>query len=112
MREVKAFIRPTKAGEVYEALRAAGYCCMTFSECEGTGRYTDRDEAFPSLKFPFLHAPMVRLEIFCKDEDAARVVDIIRAHAATGRRGDGLICVLPVTQLYKVRSSAEGVEAL
>lgn len=112
MKEVKAFIRPSKANPVHEALRRAGFCCMTFSECEGTGKYTDQEEAFPSLKFPFLHAPMVRIEIYCKDEEAERVVQTIRAHAATGRRGDGLICVLPVTQLYKVRNSAEGVEAL
>lgn len=112
MKEVKAFIRPSKANSVYEALRAAGYCCMTFSECEGTGKYSDHTTAFPSLKFPFLHAPMVRMEIFCREEDVERIVGIIRAHAATGRSGDGIICVLPVDQVYKVRNEACGIEAL
>ncbi len=112
MKEVKVFIRPSRANAVYEALRAAGFCCMTFSDCEGTGKYSDPASAFPSLKFPFLHAPMVRMEIFCKEEDVEKIVGIIRAHAATGKPGDGIICVLPVDQVYKVRNELSGIEAL
>jgi nitrogen regulatory protein P-II 1 len=38
MKLIKAFIRHRKTEEVFNALVAAGFCCMTFVECEGTGR--------------------------------------------------------------------------
>ena len=112
MKEVKAFVRPSMAAEVYNSLKQNGYCCMSFSECEGTGKYTDPAENFPTLKFPFLHSPMVKMEIVCRNEDAAKVVEIIRRSGSTGRSGDGIIYICNVEEVFKVRNMEKGVNAL
>jgi nitrogen regulatory protein P-II 1 len=91
MKEIKAFIRPMKAMDVHKSLYAHGFCCMTLTECEGTGMYTDRDKDFPSLKFPFLHSKRVKIEIVCPEEEVEPIVEIIREHGRTGRSGDGII---------------------
>jgi nitrogen regulatory protein P-II 1 len=35
MNLIKTYIRHKKTVEVFKALIAAGFCCMTFVECEG-----------------------------------------------------------------------------
>jgi len=35
MKYIKAYIRHRKTEEEIKALIAAGFCCMTFVECEG-----------------------------------------------------------------------------
>jgi nitrogen regulatory protein P-II 1 len=110
MKEIKAFIRTIKAREVFVALKANGYCCMTFTECEGTGRFTDPKEDFPSLKFPFMHSKVVKIEIVCSDEHVEEIVEIIREHGQTGRSGDGIIYVMEVEEVYKVRNNVTGAK--
>lgn len=112
MKEVKAFVRPIKASDVHKNLKLNGYCCMTFSECEGTGVYTDPVENFPTLKFPFLHCPMVKIEIVCPDEEVSKVINIIQESGTTGRRGDGIIYICNVEEVFKVRNNVKGVSAL
>jgi nitrogen regulatory protein PII len=111
MKEIKAFIRPIKADEVYKALYAGGFCCMTLTECEGTGLYTDPDKDFPSLKFPFMHSKRVKIEIVCMEEEVPPIVEIIREHGKTGRPGDGIICVSGVEEVYRVKNNTKGMEA-
>lgn len=104
MKEVKAFVRPIKAREVCKALRENGYCCMTLTECEGTGMYTDPEKDFPTLKFPFMHSKVVKIEIVCADDDAPKIVKLIQENGKTGHRGDGIIYTIGVGEVYKVRN--------
>jgi nitrogen regulatory protein PII len=46
MKLIKAYIRHRKVGDIYNALKKAGFCCMTFVECEGD-RYCYKDETCP-----------------------------------------------------------------
>ncbi len=111
MKEIKAFVRHFKSAGVHKALKAAGYCCMTFSECEGTGQYTDPSEDFPSFRFPFMHSKVVKIEIVCQDADVEPIIRIIQEHGRTGRRGDGIIYTSDVVEVYKVRNQQTGAEA-
>lgn len=112
MKEIKAFIRPAKAIEVYKGLYAGGFCCMTLTDCEGTGMYTEPDRDFPSLQFPFMHSKRVKIEIICAENDVAPIVEIIREHARTGRCGDGIIYVMEVEDVYRVKNSETGMQAI
>lgn len=103
MKEIKAFIREEKLIEVVKHLKKDQFCCFTVFEGEGVGNYTDEDTQFPSLKFPFLHGKVIKIEIVCKKEDVDKVLDTIRAHAQTGKRGDGLIYVSHVEQKMRIR---------
>ena len=103
MKEIKAFIRPEKLNEVAKSLKKDQFCCFTVFEGEGVGDYSDEGKQFPSLKFPFLHNKIVKIEIVCNKEDVDKLIDTIRAHARTGERGDGLIYVSSVERQVRVR---------
>jgi nitrogen regulatory protein P-II 1 len=110
MKLIKAFIRRRKAEEVYSALNQAGYCCMTFVECEGTGQYSDHEKEHISEKYPFADAyKVIKLEILVADEHVRPVIELIRKNGRTGYRGDGMITVSPVEEVYKVRNDESGI---
>lgn len=110
MKLIKAYIRLRMLDKVYKALKAAGYCCMTIVECEGTGRYSDHEKEHISAKYPFADAyRVIKLEILISDEHVQKIIDIIRENGRTGYQGDGMIIVSPVDTVYKVRTDEEGI---
>jgi len=86
---------------------------MTFVDCEGTGQYSDQENDHISEKYPFVSAyRVIKLEIVARDEHIAELTRIIKKNGRTGYRGDGIIIVSPVDEVYKVRSDEVGVLAL
>ncbi|MFO7934044.1 MAG: P-II family nitrogen regulator [Bacteroidales bacterium] len=113
MKLIKAYIRRRKAEEVYKGLKDAGFCCMTFVECEGTGQYSDHEEKHVSEKYPFADAfRVIKLEILADDDHIREIIDIIKQNGRTGYRGDGMIIVSPVEEVYKVRTDETGILAI
>ena len=113
MKLIKAYIRHRKTEEVYNALKAEGFCCMTFVPCEGTGRYSDHEKEHISDKYPFADAYRVlKLEMLVASEHVGQVVQLIRGNGRTGYRGDGMIIVSPVDEVYKVRTDEQGIMAV
>ena len=113
MKLIKAYIRFRKLEEVYNALNRAGYCCMTFAECEGTGQYSDHQKEHISDKYPFAEAyRVIKLEILVAEEHVTPVVELIRKNGRTGYRGDGMIIISPVEEVYKVRTDEKGILAV
>lgn len=113
MKLIKAYIRHRKTEEVYAALKKEGYCCMTFVECEGTGQYSDHEKQHISDKYPFADAyRVIKLEILVADEHVEPVVEIIRKNGRTGYRGDGMIIISLVEEVYKVRTDENGILAI
>ena len=103
MKEIKAFIRPEKLNALAESLKREQFCCFTVFEGEGVGNYADPKTRFPSLKFPFLHNKVIKIEMVCDKEDVSNIVKIIKNHAQTGESGDGLIYVSDVDQKIRIR---------
>jgi nitrogen regulatory protein P-II 1 len=113
MKLIKAYIRHRKTEEVYNALFAAGFCCMTFVECEGTGQYSDQEKEHISNKYPFTDIyRVIKLEILVADDHVNKIIDIIHKNARTGYRGDGMIIISPVNEVYKVRTDEKGILAV
>ena len=55
---------------------------------------------------------MVKIEIVCPDKEVESVVEIIQKSGTTGKRGDGIICIMEVDEVYKVRNKSKGIDAL
>ena len=108
MKEVKAYIRVGVVQEVVSALEGAGFCCMTIIDVSALGGLSDPAQSKYSIEFIERYSKMVRLELVCKDDDAGRVVEIIREKGCTHHSGDGIIFVLPVERAVKVRTGEEG----
>lgn len=112
MKIVKAYIRPVLLEEVYKALRAEGHCCITVFRGEGAGQYTDPDHAHGSLQFPAMHSRVVKLEIAAVEKDVQSIVDIIQRTASTESRGDGIIFVMPIESMVRIRDGKQGEEVI
>jgi nitrogen regulatory protein PII len=65
---------------------------ITVSEAEGFGRRLQNrpDDVLNPFK------PKKRIEIACNDEMVDQIVAALRSNAHTGKKGDGIIFVLPV----------------
>ncbi len=109
MREVKAFIREERIVEVVEGLRDAGFKSLTLSPAEGTGKFTG-EKALPSLQFPVTHSKMTNLQIVCRKEDVEQIVRLIHKHGSRDEKGEGLIYISEVLQLFKVRTGKSSTQ--
>jgi len=109
MKLIKAYIRHRKIELVHKTLVNEGFCCMTFVECEGTGKYSDHEKEHISAKYPYADAyRVIKLEILIDNLNVDKVVNLIRQSARTGYSGDGMILVSPVDNVYKIRTDEEG----
>jgi nitrogen regulatory protein P-II 1 len=113
MKEIKAFVRPGEFDDMFAALKQNGFCCVTVTECEGTGKYSDPQYAdLPSVKIPYMHSKVFKLEIVARDVDVDNIIKIIEKHGKTGRRGDGMIYVIEVERAVHIRTGNEGEDIL
>ena len=109
MREVKVIIRRNLAGIVVEALRNEGILSISISEVEGTGKFTTTADVLV-FNLPASYNKMSKLEIVCRKEDVHKIVEIIPKYGGTGEKGDGMIYISEVLQIYKVRTGQESIE--
>ena len=104
MQEVKAIIRTERLADVVHALQAVpDMPGLTVSTVRGFGKRTPaaRDSA-PS----FDETALSKLETVVSDALTPVVIDLIIAHANTGRPGDGKIFISPVVQLIQIRDNS------
>ena len=104
MKEIKAFIRTKKVNDVALNLQNNSFCCFSIFEGDGSGNFSDPDKEYPSLKHPYLHYKIAKLEIVCNKEDERAIVEIIKEHAYTGKSGDGLIYASNVESRVRIRT--------
>jgi len=112
MKLVKAYIRPMLLEDVYKSLRAEGHCCITVFRGEGAGQYTDPDHSHGSLKFPAMHSRVTNIEVAATDENVSSIVEIIQNTAATGSKGDGIIFVIPIESMRRIRDGQQGAQVI
>jgi len=103
MKEIKAFIKPTKLENVVEALNENGFESVTLIECEGTGTYK-REDSLPSLKFHFADSKMIKLELVCQDEEAESAIEIICKNGSTPYPADGIIYISDIKDAYRIKT--------
>ena len=95
MKLIVAIVRPFTIEKMVVAFEdIENFPGMTVTESTGFGQRL-RNTVIDSLD-PF--RPNRRIEIACNDEMADQIVDVIKQHAHTGKKGDGIIMVLPVEQ--------------
>lgn len=92
-------VRTSALEAVEQALRDAGVKGVTVTRVKGYGEYKD----FFSRDAMTEHA---RLEIFTHRLRVDQIVDAVCRAASTGAKGDGLIAVLPVESVYRIRDHA------
>jgi nitrogen regulatory protein P-II 1 len=100
LRKITAIIRCTLLEPVERRLQEIGVPGMTVTHVKGFGEYAN----FFRRDWTVTHA---RIEIFTEQSLVDRIVDTIQDAAHTGTPGDGIVAVLPVERLYRIREKRE-----
>ncbi len=113
MKEIKAFVRPTRLSEVIAAVRELeGVPGLTISEVRGFPRFGDKPGDRSGGIDLFDSFEMSKVECVVQDEAVSRVVDAIARSAHTGNSGDGKIFVAAVEDVVRIRTRERGEDAL
>ena len=104
MKMIQAIIRPEKLDDVKKNLEENGFVPMTIIEVKGRGEQKGIKLEYRGTKMEVDLLPKVKLELVVNDEDADKIIAIVRGAARTGKVGDGKIFVLPVEMMCKVRT--------
>ena len=112
MKMVIAIVRPEAIETVKKALFQAEIFKMTVIHVKGCGQQKGYTENYRGNIVDVNLLNKVRFEIVVNEEYVKPTIDAIIGAARTGKIGDGKIIVLPVEQVYRIRTGEEGPEAI
>ena len=112
MKKIEAIIKPFKLEEVQNALHHIGITGMTLTEVKGFGRQRGHKEVYRGTEYQVDLVPKLQLGVVVDAAQAAKVVDIIRRTANTGKIGDGKIFVTSLEQAVRIRTGETGRDAI
>jgi len=98
LKKITAIVRTGCLEAVENSLQTIGVAGITVTRVKGYGEHSN----FFSNGWYCTHA---RIEIYTEQTRVHEIVSTVMDAARTGRRGDGIVAVLPVEQLYKIRES-------
>ncbi len=103
MKKLECIIRPEKLEDVKAALRKTGIGGMSISKIAGFGK---------SRAIGRGSVDKMRLSIYVDDFQAKSIVEIIMKAAYTGSTGDGKIAIIPLEEIYRIRTGEKGPRAI
>lgn len=112
MKMIIAIIRPEKLEPVQEALAAEEIFLMTVSDVRGCGRQRGFTEQYRGNQVVIRLLSKVKLEIAVNDAYVEKAINAIKKVAHSGKIGDGKIFVLPLEEVYRIRTGESGTAAI
>lgn len=100
-RKVNAVFRSSKLKQVEERLQELGVSGVTINRVRGCGEDAD---FFSKDWCSTTHA---RIEVFNTASRAEEIAEGIMDAAHTGAAGDGIVAIVPVERIYRIRTKAE-----
>jgi nitrogen regulatory protein P-II 1 len=104
MKLIVAIIRPDSLNDVLERLYREDVRGLTVSRVMGHGGETEEVETYRGTTVKVALHEKVRLEIGVSDHFVDVTVRAILESARTGDVGDGKVFVLPVENVYRIRT--------
>lgn len=99
-RKITAILNAESLEDTTKALQNIGVHGISVTHVMGHGEYTD----FYAKDLCCKHA---RIEIFTHQSKAEEIASTIMDAAHTGLAGDGIVVVLPVEHIYRIRTKSE-----
>lgn len=115
MKYIIAIIQPAKLEAVKEALSAIEMFRLTVTEAQGIGRQRGHTEVYRGHEYQINFVRKVKLEIAVDDNYVDQTIEAISNAARTGAEGkigDGKIFVLPLEEVFRIRTREHGSDAL
>jgi len=104
MKLIVAIVRPDKVNDVLESLFRLDVQGLTVSRALGHGGERDRVETYRGTTVKMEMNEKVRIEIGVSNPFVERTVEAILRAARTGEVGDGKVFVLPMEQVWRIRT--------
>ena len=100
LKHVMAIVRTDVLEDVECRLRHVGVPGITIARVKGFGEYAN-------FFTPDWLSAYARIDVFTDVAQAPQIVNAIMQAAHTGTAGDGIVSVLPVERLYRIRDGRE-----
>jgi nitrogen regulatory protein P-II 1 len=111
-KKIEAIIREEALSDVKDALHAIGIVGMNVHEVRGHGRQGGIELAWRGTSYRMDMIPKIQLNVILSDHNVEKTVDTIIQAARTGKEGDGIIFILPVEDVIRIRTGERGRDAL
>ena len=112
MKMVVAIVRPERLTAVLEALFQADVRGLTISHVQGHGGEIEHVETYRGTTVKMELSEKIRLEIGVSNHFVEPTIAAILSSARTGEVGDGKIFVVPVEQIYRIRTGERDQSAV
>ena len=112
MKLIVGIVKPFKVDDVKDAVTDLGVQGLTISDVQGFGRQRGHTEVYRGAEYTIDFLPKIRVEILVDDGDVDRVVQKLVETARTGKIGDGKVWVVPVDDIWRIRTGESGTDAL
>ncbi len=112
LKKIEAIVREDKLNDVKEALKEMGIVGLNAFEIRGHGRQGGISLSGRSGTYQVDMLPKMQVNIILSEQNLNDVIDTILKAAYTGEAGDGLIFVLPVEEVIRIRTRERGHDAV
>ena len=112
MKLIVGIVKPFKVDDVKDAVKELGVQGLTVSDVQGFGRQRGHTEVYRGAEYTIDFVPKVRVEILVDDADVDRVAQKLVETARTGKIGDGKVWVVPVENIWRIRTGETGPDAV
>lgn len=110
--EVRAVVRVEMLDRVVRRLKESGVPRLTVTRVHAIGAGVDPATSRFSFREGSAYADKALVQFICATDRSDMFCELIADSARTGRRGDGIVSVHPVTGVMKILTGVEGLEAL
>lgn len=111
MKKIEAIIRKSKFTEVKEALQNVEVNFFSYWDVTGVGNEKE-GHVYRGINYSTSEIQRRYLSIVVNEEFVQKTIDAIINSAATDKVGDGKIFVLPVEEVYRIRTGEKGGQSL
>lgn len=112
LKKIEAIIREDKVNDIIDALKDIGIVGMNMFEVRGHGRQGGVQLVGRAGTYQVNMLPKIQINIILNDRNLDAALDTILKSAYTGETGDGIIFVLPVEDVIRVRTRERGPGAM
>ena len=112
LKKIEAIIREDKFNDVKEALKDMGIVGLNVFEIRGHGRQGGINLVGRSGSYQVDMLTKIKVNIILSEHNLEETLDTILRAAYTGETGDGLIFVLPVEEVIRIRTRERGHDAV
>lgn len=112
MKKIEAIIRPSKLDKVNDALCTYGFIGLTMTQVVGCGKQKGHTRVYRGVEYTAQLIPKVKIEILVMDNLVEEIIQVITKEGRRGETGDGKIFVSDMKNAYRIRTGANGEQAL